>query len=72
MTSEEPVWEPLRASFAEQEGVMTDFMGQVISHETITSRRSIIKFLYYSEEDVIDFTDDRKLVDALRSGSIFR
>ena len=65
MTSKAPVWEPSETSFVEQEYVMTNFRGQVISSETITRGRRIINSLSTGEYDAVDFTDDDNFFNAL-------
>ena len=67
MTSESPVWEPSGVRFVEQEDVMTDSGGEVISNKTISRGRSIINSLSTSEEDEVDFTDNENFFDTLNA-----
>ena len=46
---------------------MTDFRGKVIRNETIARRQRFVNFLSASEEDAVDFIDDKILFDALNA-----
>ena len=46
---------------------MTDFSVEVISSDTIARARLILNSLSISEEDVIDFTDDNNIFNAINA-----
>ena len=46
---------------------MTDFSVEVISSNTIARARLIVNSLSISEEDVMDFTDDNNLFNAINA-----
>ena len=66
-TSEAPVWEPSKTSFAGQDDAMTAFRGEIISNETITIGQWFMNSLSTSKYHAEDFTDDDNFYKALNA-----
>ena len=67
MTSKVPGCKPSETVFSEQEDIITDFRGEVISRETIARGQRIINSLSTSEDDAVDFTDNEIFYNALNA-----
>ena len=67
MKSEAPLWDPSETIFVEQDYVMTDFRGKVISNDTITRGQRIINSLFTSEYHAVVFTDDNNFYKTLNA-----
>ena len=67
MKIEAPLWDPSETIFVEQDYVMTDFRGKVISNDTITRGQRIINSLSTSQDHAVDFTDDERNYKALKT-----
>ena len=61
------MWEPYETIFAEQEYVINDFRGYVITRETIKRGQRIINSLTTGKEYAVDFIDDENFFNALNA-----